>query len=58
MALHPMFQLSTPIIHNGADNHKGDSRMPTFGGLFRVKREISLFVEIKILFGPGCLPGA
>lgn len=37
---------------------KGDAQVLTFGDRFRVKRDTSLFAEIKILFGPSCLPAA
>ncbi|MCI1225295.1 DNA polymerase III subunit alpha [Bifidobacterium sp.] len=39
------------------DDH-GNARVLTFGDRFRVKRDTSLFAEIKILFGPSCLPAA
>jgi DNA polymerase-3 subunit alpha len=37
---------------------KGNARVMTFGDRFRVKRDTSLFAEIKILFGPSCLPAS
>ncbi|OZG67343.1 DNA polymerase III subunit alpha [Bifidobacterium eulemuris] len=37
---------------------KGNAKVLTFGDRFRVKRDTSLFAEIKILFGPSCLPAA
>ena len=37
---------------------KGNAQVLTFGDRFRVKRDTSLFAEIKILFGPSCLPAA
>ena len=37
---------------------KGNAEVMTFGDRFRVKRDTSLFAEIKILFGPSCLPAA
>ena len=37
---------------------KGNAEVMTFGDRFRVKRDTSLFAEIKILFGPSCLPTA
>ena len=37
---------------------KGNAEVLTFGDRFRVKRDTSLFAEIKILFGPSCLPAA
>ncbi|MCI1219354.1 MAG: DNA polymerase III subunit alpha [Bifidobacterium sp.] len=37
---------------------RGNARVMTFGDRFRVKRDASLFAEIKILFGPSCLPAA
>ena len=37
---------------------KGNARVMTFGDRFRVKRDTSLFAEIKSLFGPSCLPTA
>lgn len=37
---------------------KGNAKVLTFGDRFRVKRDTSLFAEIKILFGPSCLPSA
>lgn len=39
-------------------DEKGNARVLTFGDRFRVKRDTSLFAEIKILFGPSCLPAA
>ncbi|MCI1832249.1 MAG: DNA polymerase III subunit alpha [Bifidobacterium sp.] len=36
----------------------GTATVLTFGDRFRVKRDTSLFAEIKILFGPSCLPAA
>ncbi|WP_043167563.1 OB-fold nucleic acid binding domain-containing protein, partial [Bifidobacterium callitrichos] len=39
-------------------NEKGDAEVMTFGDRFRVKRDTSLFAELKILFGPRCLPAA
>lgn len=36
----------------------GKAEVLTFGDRFRVKRDTSLFAELKILFGPGCLPAA
>ena len=36
----------------------GTAEVLTFGDRFRVKRDTSLFAELKILFGPGCLPAA
>ena len=35
---------------------KGNAKVLTFGARFRVKRDTSLFAEIKILFGPSSLP--
>lgn len=37
---------------------KGNAQVMTFGDRFRVKRDTSLFAEIKSLFGPSCLPTA
>lgn len=37
---------------------KGAATVLTFGDRFRVKRDTSLFAELKILFGPSCLPAA
>ena len=37
---------------------KGNAQVLTFGDRFRIKRDTSLFAEIKILFGPSCLPAA
>ena len=37
---------------------KGRAKVLAFGDRFRVKRDMSLFAELKILFGPACLPGA
>lgn len=37
---------------------QGNSKVFVFGDKFRVKRDTSLFAEIKILFGPSCLPSA
>lgn len=37
---------------------QGNARVLTFGDGFRVKRDTSLFAEIKILFGPSCLPAS
>ncbi|MCI1649626.1 DNA polymerase III subunit alpha [Bifidobacterium tibiigranuli] len=39
-------------------DERGNARVLTFGDRFRVKRDTSLFAEIKILFGPSCLPAA
>ncbi|KAB5608722.1 DNA polymerase III subunit alpha [Bifidobacterium jacchi] len=36
----------------------GNAQVLTFGDRFRVKRDTSLFAEIKILFGANCLPAA
>lgn len=36
----------------------GNAQVLTFGDRFRIKRETSLFAEIKILFGPRCLPAS
>lgn len=36
----------------------GNAQVLTFGDRFRVKRDTALFAEIKILFGPSCLPAA
>lgn len=35
---------------------RGCAQVLTFGDRFRVKRDTSLFAEVKILFGPSCLP--
>lgn len=35
---------------------KGGAQVLTLGDQFRVKRDTSLFAELKILFGPNCLP--
>ena len=35
---------------------KGNAKVLTFGDRFRVRRDTSLFAEIKILFGPSSLP--
>ena len=37
---------------------KGCAKVLSFGDRFRVKRDTSLFAELKILFGPACLPSA
>ncbi|PZO99022.1 MAG: DNA polymerase III subunit alpha, partial [Gardnerella vaginalis] len=37
---------------------RGCAKVLSFGDRFRVKRDTSLFAEIKILFGPNCLPSA
>lgn len=37
---------------------QGNAKVLTFGDRFRVKRDTSLFAEIKILFGPSSLPMA
>ena len=37
---------------------RGAAQVLTFGDRFRVKRDTSLFAEIKIIFGPSCLPAA
>ena len=39
-------------------DERGNAKVLTFGDRFRVKRDTSLFAEIKILFGPSCLPAA
>ena len=39
-------------------DEQGNAQVLTFGDRFRVKRDTSLFAEIKILFGPSCLPVA
>ncbi|MDY4677549.1 DNA polymerase III subunit alpha [Bifidobacterium tsurumiense] len=39
-------------------DQKGNAKVMTFGDRFRVKRDTSLFAEIKTLFGPSCLPAA
>ena len=36
----------------------GNAEVLTFGDRFRVKRDTSLFAEIKTLFGAGCLPAS
>ena len=36
----------------------GNARVMTLGDQFRVRRDTSLFAQIKVLFGPGCLPAA
>ncbi|WP_033495195.1 DNA polymerase III subunit alpha [Bifidobacterium biavatii] len=36
----------------------GNAQVLTFGDRFRVRRDTALFAEIKILFGPSCLPAA
>ena len=36
----------------------GNAKVMTLGDRFRVKRDTSLFAQIKVLFGPGCLPAA
>ena len=37
---------------------QGNAKVLTFGDRFRVKRDTSLFAEIKILIGPSSLPMA
>ena len=39
-------------------DEKGNAKVLTFGDRFRVKRDTSLFADIKILFGASCLPSA
>ncbi|SCC00172.1 DNA polymerase-3 subunit alpha [Bifidobacterium bohemicum] len=39
-------------------NPEAKTQVLTFGDRFRVKRDPSLFAELKILFGPSCLPAA
>ena len=36
----------------------GNAKVMTLGDRFRVNRDTSLFAQIKVLFGPGCLPAA
>ena len=45
-------------VHLAVLDEKGNAQVLTFGDRFRVKRDTSLFAEIKILFGPSCLPAA
>lgn len=45
-------------VHLAVMGEKGNAQVLTFGDRFRVKRDTSLFAEIKILFGPSCLPAA
>ena len=45
-------------VHLAVMDEKGNAQVLTFGDRFRVKRDTSLFAEIKILFGPSCLPAA
>ena len=45
-------------VHLAMLDEKGNAQVLTFGDRFRVKRDTSLFAEIKILFGPSCLPAA
>ncbi|NEG88990.1 DNA polymerase III subunit alpha [Bifidobacterium aerophilum] len=37
---------------------EGNAQVLTFGDRFRVKRDTTLFADIKSLFGPSCLPAA
>ena len=46
------------VVHLAVLDEKGNAQVLTFGDRFRVKRDTSLFAEIKILFGPSCLPAA
>lgn len=39
-------------------DEKGNAQVMTFGDRFRVKRDTSLFAELKTLFGANCLPSA
>ena len=39
-------------------DERGRAEVLTFGDRFRVRRDTSLYAEIKILFGPSCLPSA
>ncbi|RBP98576.1 DNA polymerase III subunit alpha [Bifidobacterium aemilianum] len=39
-------------------DQKGNAQVLTFGDRFRIKRDTSLFAEIKTLFGPRCLPAS
>jgi DNA polymerase-3 subunit alpha len=39
-------------------NAKGDATVMTFGDGYRIKRDTSLFAEIKTIFGPSCLTAA
>lgn len=44
-------------VHLAVLDEKGNAQVLTFGDRFRVKRDTSLFAEIKILFAPAaCLP--
>ena len=45
-------------VHLAVMDEKGNAQVLTFGDRFRVNRDTSLFAEIKILFGPSCLPAA
>ncbi|WP_291526978.1 DNA polymerase III subunit alpha [Bifidobacterium sp. UBA744] len=45
-------------VHLAIVDDRGNARVLTFGDRFRVKRDTSLFAEIKTIFGPSCLPAA
>ena len=43
-------------VHLAVVDDAGNAQVLTFGDRFRVQRDTALFAELKILFGPGCLP--
>ncbi|WP_125967847.1 DNA polymerase III subunit alpha [Bifidobacterium samirii] len=43
-------------VHLAIVDDAGNAQVLTFGDRFRVQRDTALFAELKILFGPGCLP--
>lgn len=45
-------------VHLAIVQRDGSTMMLTFGDNFRVKRDMSLFAEVKTIFGPNCLPSA
>ena len=45
-------------VHLAIVDDRGNAQVLTFGDRFRVKRDTSLFAEIKTIFGPSCLPAA
>lgn len=45
-------------VHLAVLDSAGNAKVLTFGDRFRVKRDTSLFAELKTVFGPGCIPAA
>ena len=46
------------VVRLALMDDKGNARVLTFGDGFRVRRDTSLFADLKVLFGPSCLPAA